>query len=241
MLLFISPHAFTQSLTPKQIVEEAYYNERGNAYSLNISIKVIRPSWSRQLDCKTWAMGSAYGMMLITAPAKDKGVSFLRIRSEGWNWLPTIERVVKISPSQMSQSWMGSDFTNEDLLREASIVNDYEHKLLVEENYAGTLCYKIQATPKADAAVVWGKKIIWIGKTDLLERKTENYDDDGSLVSKLTKTDIKLTGDKKIPTLLTMTSQNKVGNKTIVVVTSGNFRAAVTKSFFTQNNMKKVK
>ncbi len=231
----------TQLLTPKEIVDKAYYNERSNAYSLDMSIKVVRPNWSRELFSRTWAMGSAYGLMLITNPAKEKGVSFLRIKSEGWNWLPNIERVVKISPSQMSQSWMGSDFSNEDLLKEASIVNDYDHKLLSEEIYGNTNCYKIQATPKAGAAVIWGKKIIWIGKEDFLERKTENYDEDGTLISTLIKTEIKEIGGKKIPTTLTMTPKNKKGNSTVVTISGGNFKATVNESFFTQENMKKVK
>jgi len=237
----LASSAISQSFSAKEIIEKAYYNERSDKYMLTISIAVVRPTWSRELVCKSWSMGASYGLMLITDPAKDKGVSFLRIKTEGWNWLPTIERVVKISPSQMSQSWMGSDFTNEDLLKEASIVNDYNHTLVGEETLEGTLCYKIEAIPKAGSAVVWGKKIVWISKNDLLERKTENYDEDGNLISTLKKSSIKSIGGKNIPTVLSMESNTKPGNKTIVTIANGNFSAAVTESFFTQSNMKKVK
>ena len=230
--------AFSQSLSPRQIVEKAYYNERSDASNLTIVIEVIRPSWSRELVAKTWAMGPDYGMMLITGPAKDQGVSFLRIKLEGWNWLPTIERVVKISPSQMSQSWMGSDFSNEDLLKEASIIYDYQHELLGEKSWEGTLCYQIQATPEEGAAVVWGKKIIWIGKEDLLERKTENYDEEGTLISTLTKSDIKPIGGKPIPTRLTMVPHQKEGHHTVVTISEGDFSASLDERFFTQQNMK---
>lgn len=233
--------AFQSALTPQEIVEKAYYNERSDASSLTIAIEVIRPSWSRELIAKTWAMGADYGMMLITGPAKDQGVSFLRIKSEGWNWLPTIERVVKISPSQMSQSWMGSDFSNEDLLKEASIVYDYQHELLGEESLDGVACYKIQATPKEGAAVVWGKKIIWIGKEDLLERKTENYDEEDTLISTLIKADIETIGGKPIPTNLTMIPNQKEGYKTVVHISAGNFEASLDERFFTQQNMKKLR
>ena len=233
--------AFPQALTPQEIVKKAYYNERSDASNLTIAIEVIRPSWSRELIAKTWAMGADYGMMLITGPAKDQGVSFLRIKSEGWNWLPTIERVVKISPSQMSQSWMGSDFSNEDLLKEASIIYDYQHELLGEESLDGVRCYKIQATPKEGAAVVWGKKILWIGKDDLLERKTENYDEEGNLISTLVKSDIETIGSKPIPTTLTMIPNQKEGHKTVVRISEGNFEASLDKQFFTQQNMKKLR
>ncbi len=232
---------FSQSLTSQQIIEKAYYNERSEASRLTIVIEVIRPSWSRQLIAKTWAMGADYGMMLITEPAKDQGVSFLRIKSEGWNWLPTIERVVKISPSQMSQSWMGSDFSNEDLLKEASIIYDYRHELQEEESLDDAHCYKIQATPKEGAAVVWGKKILWIGKDDLLERKTENYDEEGNLISTLIKSDIKNIGGKPIPTKLTMVPNQKEGYKTVVNISEGDFNAPLNKRFFTTENMKKLR
>lgn len=238
--LFISSTSRTVP-DPKEIIREAYYNERSDAYTLAIKINVVRPKWNRELSCKTWAQGAAYGMMMVSAPVKDRGVSFLRIKSEGWNWLPTVERVIKISPSQMSQSWMGSDFTNEDLLKESSIVNDYTHTLSGEALFAGTNCYLIQAIPKSNAAVVWSKKLVWIGKEDLLERKTENYDEDGTLVSTLTKAVIREIGGRKIPTELTMIPHDKTGNKTVVSVLSGDFRAELNANFFTQETMKRLK
>ncbi len=234
-------NSFSQNLTAKEIVEKAYYNERRDAYGLDVSITLVRPSWSRELESSTWALDTKYGMMLISGPAKDKGVSFLRVGSEGWNWLPSIERIIKISPSQMTQSWMGSDFTNEDLLKEASIVNDYNHKILSEETFKGTVCYKIEAIPKQDAAVVWGKKIVWIGKEDLLERKTENYDEDNELISTLIKEDVKEIDGKKLPTTLTMTPNNKEGYRTIVKILSGKFKMDLTADFFNRTNMKRLK
>jgi outer membrane lipoprotein-sorting protein len=234
--------SFAQSsLSPKQIIEKAYYNERSDAYALSITIKLIRPSWTRELSTKTFAKGERYGMMLITAPAKDKGASFLRVQTEGWSWLPSVERVVKISPSQMSQSWMGSDYTNEDLLKEAAIVHDYSHRLLAEEEFGGVKCFKIEAKPNDGAAVVWGKKLIWIGKDDLLERKTENYDEDGALVSTLTKSGFTNLGGKKIATTLEMLPSNKPNQKTVITISSADFKATLGDEFFTQEMMKRVK
>lgn len=233
--------AISPGLSPKEIVEKAYYNERSNAYTLNMSIEVIRPRWSRELTTKTFAKDADYGMMVVTAPAKDQGVSFMRIGSEGWNYIPTIDRIVKISPSQMAQSWMGSDYTNEDLLKEASIIKDYDHKLMGTEVIDNTECYKIEATPKTNAAVIWGKKIVWIGKPDLLERRVENYDEIGTLISTLNKSDIKSIGGKTIATKLTMTPYNKEGNKTVVTIHSGNFNESIDRFFFTKENMKQFR
>jgi outer membrane lipoprotein-sorting protein len=233
--------AFAPADTPKETVKKAYYNVRSEAYSMNMTMKVVRPTWSRELTFKSWSKGADYGMMVIQAPAKDKGISNLRIKSEGWTWLPSIERTTKISPSQMSQSWMGSDFTNEDLLKEASIVNDYSHTLLGEEKFQEVTCYKIQATPKANAAVVWGKVILWISKDDILQRKAEYYDEDGTLINTLVNSDFKTIGGKKIATTLEMTPNNKKGQKTIVTISAANFNEKLDNSFFSIEKMKTVK
>ena len=226
--------------TPNDIVREAYYNQRSNAFTMVLSMEVIRPKWSRELNFRTWSLGSDHGMMNILSPAKDKGISFLRMKSEGWNWLPSIERVVKISPSQMSQSWMGSDFTNEDLLKEASIVHDYDHRLIGNESIGRTTCYKIQANPKEDAAVVWGKVFLWIGKGDMLQRKAEYYDETGKLINTLTQKDFKELGGKRIATTLEMEPANKKGYRTVVTISMADFHASLSTDFFSINNMKKL-
>jgi len=226
--------------TPNDIVREAYYNQRSDAFTMVLSMEVIRPKWTRELNFKTWSLSSDYGMMNILAPAKDKGISFLRMKSEGWNWLPSIERVIKISPSQMSQSWMGSDFTNEDLLKEASIVHDYHHQLIGNESIDGTACYKIQANPKEDAAVVWGKVFLWIGKEDMLQRKAEYYDETGKLINTLTQKNFKELDGKRIATTLEMKPANKKGYKTVVTISTANFHADLSTGFFSTRNMKKL-
>jgi outer membrane lipoprotein-sorting protein len=240
-LLMLTMHVKAQNMTPVQIVGKAYDNQNGANSAMSISMKVIRPNWSREMTFTSWSKGRDLGMMQINAPAKDKGVSFLKIKSEGWNWLPSIERAVKISPAQMTQSWMGSDFTNEDVLREASIINDYTHTILGEENFAGVTCYKIEAKPKADAAVVWGKVMLWISKNDLLQRKAEYFDEDNTLYNELIYKDIKEMGGKKIATTWEMIPANKPGQKSIVTINSANFKVKMDDSFFTQQNLKKAK
>lgn len=236
--VLFSALSFQTSLSPSDIVRQAYYNQRSEAYSMKISMKVIRPNWSRELQFKTWSKGADYGMMVISAPAKDQGISFLRIRSEGWNFLPAIDRTVKISPSQMGQSWMGSDFTNEDLLKEASIVNDYTHRLLGEETLGGVDCYKIEALPKEEASVVWGKILLWIGKGDLLQRKAEYYDEDAALISTLSQSDFKVLGGKTFATTLQMVPSGKPGQKTLVTISAANFQETLQSNFFSTQQMK---
>lgn len=224
--------------TAKQIIEKSYYNQRSNSFTMEVSMEVIRPKWSRELGFTTWSLGSDLGMMGIKNPAKERGINFLRIKAEGWNWIPSINRVVKISPSQMSQSWMGSDFTNEDLLKEASIVHDYNHKIIGTENYEGKTCYKIEAIPKKDAAVVWGKLLVWVDQQDMLQLKTEYYSESDVLINTLVQGEIKEVGQKRIATQLTMTPANKEGYKTIVHIRDANFSADLNEDFFSIANLK---
>ena len=109
----------------KEIVKLADQKMRGSTMQAEISIKTIRPTWSREMQCKIWMKGNQLSMIMITSPAKDKGIVFLKKKKEVWNWIPALERTIKLPPSMMSQSWMGTDFTNDDLVKESSIIEDY--------------------------------------------------------------------------------------------------------------------
>jgi outer membrane lipoprotein-sorting protein len=126
--------------------------------------------------------GMDFSMTYITAPVKDKGQVFLKRKTEMWNWMPSIGRMIKIPASMMSQGWMGSDYTNDDILKESSIVIDYTHKIVKEENIEGFDAYKIEMIPKEDAAVIWGKVYKWVTKDEYIQIRSEYYDEDDELV-----------------------------------------------------------
>jgi outer membrane lipoprotein-sorting protein len=152
-----------------------------------------------------------------------------------------IERVIKIPPSMMMQPWMGSDFTNDDLVREYSIVNDYTSSLIGNETVEGYDCYKVLLLPKPDAGVVWGKVMMWIAKKGYLELKTEYYDEDSKLVKTMTGTAIRSMGGRTIPTLWEMVPVDKHGEKTILQYQAIEFNADINRSFFSEQNMKRVR
>lgn len=139
----------------------------------------------------------------------------------------------------MSQGWMGSDFSNDDLLNESSIIKDYTHKIIGSEVVAGLDCYKIELIPKDDAAVVWGKLIKWISKKDYLQLKTTYYDEDNYLVKTESASKIKLMSGREIPTYFLLEPADEPGNKTIVEMINIKYDINVSESFFSQQNMKK--
>ena len=232
---------YSQDLTAKEIVKKADDKGRGQTSQGIMTLTIVRPDWTRSITLKSWSKGTEYSLICISAPAKEKGQVFLKRQNDMWNWVPSIERIIKIPPSMMMQSWMGSDFTNDDLVKESSIVVDYTQTLLGKEKIRDQECYKIELIPLPDAAVTWGKVITWITVDGFNQWKAEYYDEDSSLVNVMNAYNIKKLGDRDIPSRLEITPVTKNGNKTILEMNSMVFDKSISDNFFSQQNMKSVK
>ncbi|KAB2813847.1 outer membrane lipoprotein-sorting protein [Phaeocystidibacter luteus] len=224
-----------------EIIRKSEQNLRGESSHAVMSINIVRPTWERNITAESWSEGSDYSLILIKAPARDRGTVFLKREREMWNYVPTINRQVKMPPSMMSQSWMGSDFNNDDLVRESSMVKDYTHTLLGKETIRGVECYKIESIPNDDAPVVWGKLISYITVEDYLQWKVEFYDEDEALVQTLEGFDTKEFGDRKLPARIRMTPQDAEGEYTEMVYESLEFGVEFDDNFFSVQNMKRVR
>ncbi|MCF6331776.1 MAG: outer membrane lipoprotein-sorting protein [Draconibacterium sp.] len=239
ILLIVASGVNAQDI--KEIIRQADEKFRGSSSQGEMTMIIERPSWSRTVSMKNWSLGNEYSIIYITAPAKEKGQVFLKRKKEMWNWVPNIERMIKIPPSMMMQSWMGSDFTNDDLVRESSLVKDYTHKLLGEETFEGYDCYKVELIPLDDAPVVWGKVLMWVSKDDHFWLKSEYYDEDGTLVNTEILSDIKQMDDRKMPTHLEMIPADEEDHKTILIFKNMKFNIKINESFFSQQNMKRIR
>jgi outer membrane lipoprotein-sorting protein len=239
--ILMLPISFLSAQDIKEIIRKSDEKFRGSSSVGSFSMTIERPTWSRTISMKSWALGTEYSLIYVTAPAKEKGQVFLKRQNEMWNWVPSIERMVKIPPSMMMQSWMGSDFTNDDLVRESSIVKDYTHKLLGEETIDNYSCYKVELIPLEDAPVVWGKVLMWVSRKEYLWLKAEFYDEDGILVSTEVLSDIKKMDDRIIPCRMEMIPAGKKGQKTIMIFENTDFDVPLKEDFFSIKNMKKIK
>lgn len=233
------PFAFTQEA--KEIVKKADEKAKGKTSISTITIQTIRPNWSREMNVKAWTKGNDLTLLLVLAPAREKGVVYLKRKKEVWNWIPSIERNIKMPPSMMNQSWMGTDFTNDDLVKEASVLEDYYHSFLKEVNIEGRDCYQIQLLPKPKSAVVWGKVIMVIDKKDFMMLHVEYFDEDGMLMNTMNCSDIKVLGNRLLPARMEMIPTNKKGNKTVMIYNSLVFDTPLDDSFFSTQNVTKVK
>lgn len=239
--LLLSLTTLTQAQNATDIIKKVDERMRGKTLQSTTTMTIIRPKWRRTVEMKSWAKGSDFSMVLIKKPVRDKGSGYLKRAKEMWNWLPKVGRVVKMPPSMMSQSWMGSDFTNDDLVRQSSIVVDYTHKILGSETMQGRDCYKILLTPKPNAPVVWGKVEMWVAKKDYLHLQSKMYDEDNYLVNTLRNSRIKMMGGRTIPTYMEMIPADKPNQKTVLEYKNVVFDKPIGNGFFSVQNMKKVK
>lgn len=225
----------------KDIVRKAdtKYNGEKSSYS-EMTMTIVRPKYKRNIEFKGWAITGGQALTLVTAPAKEKGQTFLKSGNNLWSWNPTIQRLIKLPPSMMSQGWMGSDFSNDDILKESSLVKDYTHKMAGTELIGGLKCYKIEMIPLESAGVVWGKINLWISTVDYFEMKSEYYDEEGYLVKTHLCSGIKVFDDRKLPSVIEIIPADEPGNKTIVTIKTMQFNQDFAKDFFTQQNMKRV-
>jgi outer membrane lipoprotein-sorting protein len=237
-LFFVSTVSRAQNAL--EIVRKADDLMRGKSSYALITMTIVKPDWQRTMTMKAWSLEPEYALIYVTEPARDKGTVTLKRRNEVWNWLPSVQKVIKIPPSMMLQSWMGSDFTNDDLVRASSIVKDYTHTVLGRELYDGVECYKIQLIPKPEAGVVWAKVLVWISSGDFLELKTEYYDEDGRLVKSFLGSKVKRFGDRRLPAHWEMIPYNSPGDKTILDYNELAFNIRITADFFSLQNMTRI-
>jgi outer membrane lipoprotein-sorting protein len=239
VLMLISVFGHAAPPDAHELVKRTDMALRGKTQQGKARMTVRTPDWERTLEMDYWSVNPNKTFILINAPAKEAGTSTLRIGSNMWNYLPKVERVIKIPPSLMLQAWMGSDFTNDDLVKESSLVNDYTHKIVGEVTEGGDACYQVLATPKPDAAVVWGKLVLAIRKSDSLPRKEEFYDEKGELMKVLTYEDIRRAGGRDYPMRWKMVSVTKPGHETVLVYSDLKFDTRIPDRIFTQQNMKR--
>lgn len=233
---------FAQGISASDIVRKAdeKFNGEKSSYSV-MTMTVVRPTWKRTIEFKNWTLGRDFALTLITAPAKEAGQAFLKRGAEMWSWNPSICRIIKLPPSMMSQGWMGSDYTNDDILKESSVVTDYIHELVGEEAIGDRLCYKVKMTAKENAPIVWGKQIRWIEKKDFLVLKAELYDEDGSLVRTQTGSGIKVMDGRSVTSKIEIVPSEDPEIKTIVEVREIKFNENIDENYFSQQNMKRVR
>ena len=216
-------------------IDELYRSKTSVA---DMEMQIVTPHWERTLSLRVWTKGMDKTFIRIDAPKKEKGVTTLRIGNEMWNYLPKTNKVIKVPPSMMMGSWMGSDFTNDDLVKESSMLNDYTYDLIVPDDAQPGLLY-IRFIPKEDSPIVWGKLITAVRADDLIPVWQHFYDEKGNLMRVLNFKEIVSFGGKTIPSLMEMVPQNKDRHKTVMRYLKAEFDVQIDDDVFTRRNLQR--
>jgi outer membrane lipoprotein-sorting protein len=220
------------------IVERMDRLYRSDTSQADVEMEIVTPNWSRTLSLKLWSEGMDMTFMHITSPKKDRGIATLRKKTEMWNYFPKINKVMKVPPSMMMSSWMGSDFTNDDLVKESSMREDYVSDLISPDG-ADPDVYYVRLVPRRDSPIVWGKIIIAVRKADYIPLSQEYYDENGRKMRVMVLGDVRDLGGRMIPARMTMTPLNKQGHMTEVRYKSLRFDIRLAEDTFTLRNLQK--
>ena len=222
--------AFSQ--TPEELIKKAQDQLEGDTGQGTLVMKVVTPDYMRTLEMETWWVGHEKSLTVIKSPKKEAGNKWLKIENELWSYLRNTETTIKLPPSMMLQSWNGSDFTNDDLMKESSVVEDYQHEIIGEELVGENQCWKLKLTPKPEAPVVWGTIYYWIRQEDYLPSLIDYYDEKGKLMRSMEYSDFKVLGGRKIPATWTMKNRVKEGRSTEIRVTDMEYNKKISDRIF---------
>ena len=229
--------ALSDSSEAREIVRQALEHWRGVTSIGEMTMTIHRPDWERSMSMKAWTQGTDRSLVRITAPHKDKGNATLMLDNSMWNYSPKIKRVIRIPSSMMGQSWMGSDFSNKDISRADDIVDRYVHEIIRTEQFEGHTVYVIEAIPREDAAVVWGKEILKI-RDDKIMLLEEFYDQDGRLVKSMKVLEIAELGGRMTATRQRMQKADSPDEWTEMQVLATDYDIALEDSVFTLSSLR---
>ncbi len=229
----------------RELAQRAQDNMRSDRtfFRGRMTIESPRLSRPRVVAFHSWEDTPAKRSLIrIDRPAKDEGTGFLKLHPNLWMYVPRVERTVRIPPSMMLQSWMGSDFTNDDLVRESSEIDDYDHTLLGVDEGSGAVpveAYVVEYEPKETAAVVWGRIVAWVDVKTGAPLRQDFFDEEGERLRVMRFSDYRPVGERHVPHLWTMTPLDKEGHETRIVVEEIEFDVDLDSKIFTTRNLKR--
>jgi len=205
----VDPDSSEKAIQLIKDIEDMY---RADSSIAELSMRIETPHYQRTMRMYSESLGTEKAFIRLLSPKKDRGISTLKVGKEMWNYFPKINKVIKVPPSMMMGSWMGSDFTNDDLVKETTLIEEYKLSL----NETDEL-YFITLVPREKTVTVWGKMEISIRKGNLHPVERIFYDDDGTKVRVMTYKDPKQFGNQTLPSVMEMVPLNKEGHRTLVI------------------------
>jgi outer membrane lipoprotein-sorting protein len=234
-----SPEAATveESVSAQAIVEKSIEHWRGLSSYSEMTMTISRPDWQRSVSMKGWTEGNEQTLIRITAPKKDVGNGTLLKGNSMWSYAPKINRVIKIPSSMMGQSWMGSDFSNNDVARSDDIIDQYEHRLLGTEQQGEHQVYRVESIPLEDSSVVWGREVLQI-RDDYVLLQHQFYDQDNVLVKQLNTLKVAVMDGRSVAQQQRMEKLEATDEWTEILIHNADFDVPISPHQFTLSNLR---
>jgi len=236
LMMIASP---ASAITVDELVHHIDRLWHGETSQATMTMEVRTQRYQREMQLEAWSLGKDYSLVVIERPIKDRGIATLKVEENIWNYLPKIDRVTKIPSSMMSGSWMGSHFTNDDLVRESYFADDYESTITFEGERDGRAIYELTAIPRPEAPVVWGRVVMEIDQDTLAPITSRYYDEAGELIRTMTFDQVERIDGRVIPMRLTLQPEDKPTESTVITYEEIEFGVPIERSFFSLRNLER--
>ena len=222
---------------PIEIINQVQDLYRGQSSRSQITMEIVTEHWSRSLTAESWAYEEDHSLIRIIAPAREAGTATLMADDDIWNYLPKVDRTIKVPASMMGGSWMGSHFTNDDLVQESRLVDNYDVEITFDGERDGMRVWEITLTPKPEAAVVWGRVEYTVRQADVLPVSVYYYDDDGELARSMEFKEFERVGGRTMPRLMDMRPADKPEERTTIHYDDIEYNIDIDESFFSLRSL----
>lgn len=224
--------------TAREILEQVDQLLRGDSSHGLVTMEIDTEHWSRSLDMEVWSLGMDHSLVRVQSPPREAGTATLKAGQEVWNYLPRVDRTIKVPPAMMMGSWMGSHFTNDDLVRESSIVDDYEAEITFEGPRDGAEIWEFTLVPKPEAPVVWGRIEYEVRKGDMMPTSVRYFDEGGEMTRTMRFSDYRSLGGRLVPARMDVVPSDKPAERTTLIYHELDFDIGLDESFFSLRNLR---
>ncbi len=211
---------------------------RGESSHGKVRMEVVTERWTRTMEMEMWSLGQDYSLVRVLSPSREAGTATLKVDRDIWNYLPRVDRTIKVPGSGLGGSWMGSHFTYDDLVRESSMVDDYEIEVSFEGERDGTEIWEFTLVPLPEAPVVWGRLELEVRKSDRMPLESRYSDDRGELARAMTFSDFRTIDGRLVPTELSMRPEDKPEERTTLLYEDLEFETGLSESFFSLQRLR---
>jgi outer membrane lipoprotein-sorting protein len=231
------PVAAAENVTAREVLDHVDDLFRGSSSFGTFSMEVVTEHYRREMKLEGWSRGKDHSLIRILAPRKEKGMATLKAGVDIWNYLPKVDRVIKVPSSMMGGSWMGSHFTNDDLVKESRMTDDYTYEITFRGERDGREVIDLTLTPLPEAAVVWGKVTVSVLKEGWIPLSIDYYDEDMDLARTMVYSEVRDLGGRRIPAKMEMRPTDKPGEHTEIVYHDIEFDIDLSDDLFTLRSL----